>query len=51
LAFGFWQFGCAFIPDFSQWERPEKFKEEFEKLVRDLNKAGASGQVPGHLGN
>jgi hypothetical protein len=28
-----------YIPDFSQWERPEKFKEEFEKLVRDLKKA------------
>jgi hypothetical protein len=28
-----------YIPDFSQWERPEEFKEEFEKLVRDLKKA------------
>jgi hypothetical protein len=28
-----------YIPDFSQWERPEKFKEEFDKLVRDLKKA------------
>jgi hypothetical protein len=31
-----------YIPDFSQWERPEKFKEEFEKLVRDLKKAEAA---------
>jgi uncharacterized protein YjbI with pentapeptide repeats len=30
-----------YIPDFSEWERPEKFKEEFEKLVRDLKKAEA----------
>jgi hypothetical protein len=28
-----------YIPDFSEWEHPEKFKEEFEKLVRDLKKA------------
>jgi len=28
-----------YIPDFTEWERPEKFKEEFEKLVRDLKKA------------
>ena len=28
-----------YIPDFSQWESPEKFKEEFEKLVHDLKKA------------
>lgn len=28
-----------YIPDFSQWESPEKFKEEFVKLVRDLKKA------------
>lgn len=41
-----------YIPDFSQWERPEKFKEEFEKLVRDLKKAEAAiGQAPGHSGN
>jgi hypothetical protein len=31
-----------YIPDFSEWERPEKFKEEFEKLVRDLKKAEAA---------
>ena len=31
----------GYIPDFSQWERPEKFKEEFETLVRDLKKAEA----------
>ena len=31
-----------YIPDFSQWERPDKFKEEFEKLVRDLKKAEAA---------
>jgi hypothetical protein len=31
-----------YIPDFSQWELPEKFKEEFEKLVRDLKKAEAA---------
>ena len=31
-----------YIPDFSQWERPEKFKEEFEKLVRDLKKNEAA---------
>lgn len=31
-----------YIPDFSQWEQPEKFKEEFEKLVRDLKKAEAA---------
>jgi hypothetical protein len=30
-----------YIPDFSQWERPKKFKEEFEKLVRDLKRAEA----------
>jgi hypothetical protein len=30
-----------YIPDFSQWERPEKFKQEFDKLVRDLKKAEA----------
>ena len=41
-----------YIPDFSQWERPENFKEEFEKLVRDLEKAEtASGQARGHSGN
>jgi len=31
-----------YTPDFSQWEQPEKFKEEFEKLVRDLKKAEAA---------
>ncbi|MGB9123642.1 MAG: toll/interleukin-1 receptor domain-containing protein [Candidatus Angelobacter sp.] len=37
-----------YIPDFSQWERPEKFKEEFEKLVRDLKKAaGKAGAEAG----
>jgi hypothetical protein len=31
-----------YIPDFSQWESPKKFKEEFEKLVRDLKRAEAA---------
>lgn len=37
-----------YIPDFSQWESPEKLKEEFEKLVRDLKKAaGKAGAEAG----
>lgn len=28
-----------YIPDFTEWESAAKFKEEFEKLVRDLKKA------------
>lgn len=31
-----------YIPDFRQWESPNRFKEEFEKLVRDLKKAEAA---------
>ena len=34
-----------YIPDFSQWERSAKFKEEFEKLVRDLKKRRRPGAV------
>lgn len=28
-----------YIPDFSEWESAKRFKEEFEKLIRDLKKA------------
>jgi len=34
-----------YIPDFSQWESPEKYNEEFEKLVRDLKKAEANAEA------
>jgi len=33
-----------YIPDFGEWESAAKFKEEFDKLVRDLKKAEAAGQ-------
>jgi TIR domain/Pentapeptide repeats (8 copies) len=36
-----------YIPDFSQWERMEKYQEEFEKLVRDLKKAEAAAAEAG----
>jgi uncharacterized protein YjbI with pentapeptide repeats len=36
-----------YIPDFSQWESPEKYNEEFEKLVRDLKKAEAAAAEAG----
>lgn len=33
-----------YIPDFTEWEKAEKFKEELEKLVRDLKKAERAGK-------
>lgn len=36
-----------YIPDFSQLESPEKFKGEFEKLVRDLKKAEEAAGAQG----
>jgi len=33
-----------YIPDFSEWETAAKFKEEFDKLVRDLKRVEEAGK-------